>query len=112
MSRVRDIALYILALVVLLSPAILLGWVGLTLLGWVGLILGVIVGLIIFAFSVNKMIAQDAEEDQTLEAGETDSTSAGISNPAESTVESTQPGLSTETMAAEIAPEIVSKEGR
>ncbi|MBN9389644.1 MAG: hypothetical protein J0I20_16580 [Chloroflexi bacterium] len=59
MEQIKGIALYILALVVLLAPAIILGWIGLTLLGWLGLILGVIVGLVIFAYSVNKIAAQE-----------------------------------------------------
>ena len=62
MEQIKGIALYILALIVLLAPAIILGWIGLTLLGWLGLILGVIVGLAIFAYSVNKIAAQEEAE--------------------------------------------------
>lgn len=62
MEQIKGIALYILALIVLLAPAIILGWIGLTLLGWLGLILGVIIGLVIFAYSVNKIAAQEEAE--------------------------------------------------
>lgn len=64
MNQIKGIALYILALIVLMAPAIILGWIGLTLLGWLGLILGVMVGLVIFAFSVNKIAAQEEAEDE------------------------------------------------
>jgi len=53
--------MYILALTVLLAPAILLGWIGWSLVDWWGGILGVIGGLVIFGFSINK-IAQQEEE--------------------------------------------------
>ena len=66
MEQIKGIALYNLALIVLLAPAIILGWIGLSLLGWLGLILGVIVGLVIFAFSVNKIAGQE-EADSDLE---------------------------------------------
>ncbi len=62
MEQIKGFALYILALIVLLAPAIILGWIGLTLLGWIGLILGIIAGLVIFAFSVNKIAAQEEAE--------------------------------------------------
>ena len=62
MEQIKGFALYILALIVLLAPAIILGWIGLTLLGWLGLILGIIAGLVIFALSLNKMAAQDEAE--------------------------------------------------
>jgi hypothetical protein len=62
MEQIKGIALYIMALIVLLAPAIILGWIGLTLLGWLGLILGVILGLVIFAYSVNKIAAQEEAE--------------------------------------------------
>ena len=65
MNQIKAAALYILALIVLLAPAIILGWIGLSLLGWVGLIIGVIVGLVIFAFSVNKIAAQEDTEPET-----------------------------------------------
>lgn len=64
MEHIKGIALYILALIVLLAPAIILGWIGLTLLGWLGLILGVLVGLVIFAYSVNKIAAQEEAEEE------------------------------------------------
>jgi hypothetical protein len=71
MSRVKEIFLYILALIVLLAPAIILGWVGLSLLGWVGLVIGVLAGLAIFAFSVNKIASQeDFEEEPPAEGAE------------------------------------------
>jgi hypothetical protein len=58
--------MYVLALVVLLAPAILIGWIGFSLLNWWGGIIGVIVGLIIFGFSINKIAAQtDGEEAET-----------------------------------------------
>ena len=63
MSRIKEIFLYLLALVVLLAPVIILGWIGLTLLGWLGLILGIGIGLAIFVYSVNKVISQDANEE-------------------------------------------------
>lgn len=74
MSRVKDIFLYILALIVLLAPAIILGWIGLTLLegvglGWLGLIGGVIGGLVIFMVSVNKIAAQEQAADEDEEGG-------------------------------------------
>lgn len=69
MSKVKEVFLYILALIVLLAPAIILGWIGLSLtdglgLGWLGLLVGVIVGLVIFVASVNKIgaLAEDDEE--------------------------------------------------
>ena len=62
MEQIKGFALYILALIVLLAPAIILGWIGLTLLGWLGLLLGIIAGLVIFAFSVNKIAAQEEAE--------------------------------------------------
>lgn len=62
MNQIKAAALYVLALIVLLAPAIILGWIGLTLLSWPGLIIGVVVGLAIFAFSVNKIAAQEADE--------------------------------------------------
>lgn len=65
MNQIKAAALYILALIVLLAPAIILGWIGLSLLGWLGLIIGVIVGLVIFAFSVNKIAAQEDAEAET-----------------------------------------------
>lgn len=71
MERIKGFALYILALIVLLAPAIILGWIGLTLLGWLGLILGIIVGLVIFAFSVNKIAVQEAAEDENADAEQT-----------------------------------------
>lgn len=62
MNQIKAAALYILALIVLLAPAIILGWIGLSLIGWVGLIIGVVVGLVIFAYSVNKIAAQEDAE--------------------------------------------------
>ncbi len=57
--------MYILALVVLLAPAILLGWIGWSLLDWWGGVVGVIAGLALFAYSINKIAAQDrGEEDE------------------------------------------------
>lgn len=51
-----------LALIVLLAPAILLGWVGWSLLDWWAGIIGIILGLIIFAYSMNKVAAQEAAD--------------------------------------------------
>lgn len=62
MNQIKAAVLYILALIVLLAPAIILGWIGLSLIGWVGLIIGVILGLALFAFSVNKIAAQEDAE--------------------------------------------------
>lgn len=61
MDKVKSLFMYILALTVLLAPAILLGWIGWSLVDWWGGILGVIGGLVIFGFSINK-IAQQEEE--------------------------------------------------
>ncbi len=61
MDKLKSVFMYILALVVLLAPAILLGWIGWSLLDWWGGILGVVGGLVIFGFSMNK-IAQQEEE--------------------------------------------------
>jgi len=60
-DKVKSLFMYILALTVLLAPAILLGWIGWSLVDWWGGILGVIGGLVIFGFSINK-IAQQEEE--------------------------------------------------
>jgi hypothetical protein len=60
-DKVKSLFMYILALIVLLAPAILLGWIGWSLLDWWGGILGVVGGLVIFGFSINK-IAQQEEE--------------------------------------------------
>jgi hypothetical protein len=57
---VKNVFLYVMALVVLLAPAIILGWIGWSLLDWPGLIIGIIAGLAIFAFSMNKVISQEA----------------------------------------------------
>lgn len=57
---VKSVFLYVLALIVLLAPAIILGWMGWSLLDWPGLIVGIIVGLAIFVFSMNKIAAQEA----------------------------------------------------
>ena len=62
MSRIKEIFLYLLALIVLLAPVIILGWIGLTLLGWLGLILGAGIGLTVFVYSVNKVVGQEAED--------------------------------------------------
>ncbi len=56
----KNIFLYILALVVLLAPAIILGWIGWSLLGWPGLVIGIIAGLVIFIFSMNRIASQEA----------------------------------------------------
>ncbi len=61
---IKDIFMYILALVVLLAPAIILGWIGWSLLEWPGLLIGVILGLVIFAFSLNKIGTQDTADQQ------------------------------------------------
>ena len=65
MNKLKEIFMYLLALIVLLAPAIILGWVGGSLLGWWGGIVGVIVGLIIFGFSLNKIAAQEADNGET-----------------------------------------------
>ncbi len=57
---IKAIFLYFLALVVLLAPAIILGWIGWSLLDWPGLIIGIVLGLAIFVFSMNKIAAQEA----------------------------------------------------
>ncbi len=64
---IKDIFLYILALVVLLAPAIILGWIGWTLLEWPGLIIGVVGGLAIFIYSMNKIQAQEAANESEAE---------------------------------------------
>ena len=70
MDKVKALFLYILALVVLLAPAILLGWVGWSFFDWWGGIVGVISGMIIFFFSMNKVIAQNAAaEEEPAEMG-------------------------------------------
>ncbi len=63
MTQFKAVILYILALIVLLAPAIILGWIGLTLLSWPGLIIGILGGLMIFSFSVNKIAAQEEVEE-------------------------------------------------
>jgi hypothetical protein len=77
MNQIKAAVLYILALIVLLAPAIILGWIGLSLLSWPGLLVGVLAGLALFAYSVNKIAAQeDAEnEDETETGGETETKS-------------------------------------
>jgi small neutral amino acid transporter SnatA (MarC family) len=70
MNQVKAVFMYVLALVVLLAPAILIGWMGFTLLGWWGGIIGIIGGLIIFAFSLNKIAAQNDDADETVEETE------------------------------------------
>ncbi|MDB5079888.1 MAG: hypothetical protein JWP00_1812 [Chloroflexi bacterium] len=65
MNQIKAAALYILALIVLLAPAIILGWIGFSLIGWFGLVIGVLAGLVIFAVSVNKIAAQEDAEDET-----------------------------------------------
>lgn len=67
MNQIKAIFMYILALVVLLAPAILLGWIGFTLLNWWGGIIGIIGGLLIFAYSLNRIAAQPDEEEATPE---------------------------------------------
>jgi len=62
MSRLKQIFMDGLALIVLLAPAILLGWVGWSLLDWWAGIIGIILGLIIFAYSMNKVAAQEAAD--------------------------------------------------
>ncbi len=100
MSKIKEYFLYVLALVVLLAPAIILGWIGLTLLGWVGLVLGIMLGLVIFAFSVNKIAAEEAEEDADEE------TEAVV--PSESELET---AVNPPTLEETVAP-TASKEGR
>ncbi len=79
MSRVKSAFLYILALIVLLAPAIILGWIGLTLLGWWGLILGILVGLAIFVASVNKIASQEeAESESESESEEAEAATAQV----------------------------------
>jgi len=56
----KNAFLYILALIVLLAPAIILGWIGWTLLDWWGMLIGIVLGLAIFIFSMNKIAAQEA----------------------------------------------------
>jgi FtsH-binding integral membrane protein len=75
-DKFKAIFMYILALVVLLAPAILLGWIGWSLLDWWGGILGAILGLVIFAFSINKIIAQDLTEDEEESNSETSNTNS------------------------------------
>lgn len=70
MSQIKAIFLYVLALIVLLAPVIILGWVGLSLLSWPGLIIGIIAGGLIFMASMNKVIQQGDEEDEEDEAAE------------------------------------------
>jgi hypothetical protein len=69
MNQIKAAVLYILALIVLLAPAIILGWIGLSLLSWPGLLVGVLAGLALFAYSVNKIAAQEDAEDE--DEGET-----------------------------------------
>ena len=64
MDKLKDILMYVLALIVLLAPAILLGWIGATLLDWWGGVLGVLVGLVIFALSLNKMSTQEESDSE------------------------------------------------
>ena len=49
----------VLALIVLLAPAIILGWMGWSLFDWWAGIIGIVLGLIIFAYSLNKVAAQE-----------------------------------------------------
>ncbi len=67
LEKLKALFMYVLALVVLLAPAILLGWIGWSLLDWWGGVLGIIGGLVVFAFSINKIAQQDAgdEEEQS-----------------------------------------------
>jgi hypothetical protein len=87
MNQIKAAVLYILALIVLLAPAIILGWIGLSLLSWPGLLVGVLAGLALFAYSVNKIAAQeDAEnEDEDETGGETENKSeaAPVQSPEE-----------------------------
>ncbi len=62
MSRIKQIFMDGLALIVLLAPAILLGWVGWSLLDWWAGIIGIIIGLVIFAYSMNKVAVQEAAD--------------------------------------------------
>ncbi len=62
MTRIKDLFMYLLALIVLLAPVIILGWIGLSLLGWPGMVLGIIIGLVIFVYSVNKVAGQEEAE--------------------------------------------------
>ena len=62
MSRIKQIFMDGLALIVLLAPAILLGWVGWSLLDWWAGIIGIVIGLVIFAYSMNKVALQEAAD--------------------------------------------------
>jgi hypothetical protein len=64
MNQIKAAVLYILALIVLLAPAIILVWIGLSILSWPGLLVGVLAGLALFAYSVNKIAAQEEAEDE------------------------------------------------
>ncbi len=70
MNIIRGFFLYILALIVLLAPAIILGWMGASLFGWLGLVMGVVAGLVIFGLSVNKIAAQDADDNDNEDGAE------------------------------------------
>lgn len=69
MNKLKDVFMYVLALIVLLAPAIILGWIGGSLVGWWGGIIGVVVGLIIFGFSISKIAAQEAEAEPETSSG-------------------------------------------
>jgi hypothetical protein len=68
MRRIKSILMYLLALIVLISPIVLLALMGLSLFGGFGLILGIVTGLIVFAISVNKIISMDAANSKKIAA--------------------------------------------
>ncbi|NWJ47350.1 MAG: hypothetical protein HXX08_15945 [Chloroflexi bacterium] len=70
MDKIKAVFLYILALVVLLAPAILLGWIGWSLLDWWGGVLGIIGGLLIFYSSITKIARQESTEEEPITAGD------------------------------------------
>jgi hypothetical protein len=112
MSRVKELFLYVLALIVLLAPAIILGWVGLTLLGWVGLIIGILAGLAIFAFSVNKIANQeDFEEEPPVEGAEAVDQPGPVEEAKTEMDDSISPATEIETTVAEPGENIVAEPG-
>jgi succinate-acetate transporter protein len=69
-DKIKAVFLYILALVVLLAPAILLGWIGWSLLDWWGGVLGIIGGLLIFYSSITKIARKELTEEAPITAGD------------------------------------------
>jgi hypothetical protein len=81
---IKGIFMYVLALIVLLAPAIILGWIGWSLLDWPGLLVGVFAGLLLFYVSIRKIAMQEA----ALEAqeGAASPEQEAITSPAEEAV--------------------------